>query len=152
MANRCDLRLIALAFFTFAGNVSSVRYLKIGVIHVSLSSSTTGSTSVALIDFSFSSSTNTCLLKCAKLVDAILHNCCRLNVKFMANETSNFPMLDMLIILTHISDRNQEIFTITKLPPQSPENSGPSSNSKSDNDWKNETSQRAFKDSTDMSK
>ncbi|GJY25605.1 hypothetical protein Tco_0400331, partial [Tanacetum coccineum] len=52
--------------------VSSVRYSKIGVIQVSPSSSTTASISTSLIDFYFSSSTNTCLLKCAKLVDAIL--------------------------------------------------------------------------------
>nr|GEU33647.1 hypothetical protein [Tanacetum cinerariifolium] len=43
MTNRCDLRLTALAFFTSAGMVSFVSF-----------------------------STNTCLLKCAKLVDAIL--------------------------------------------------------------------------------
>ncbi|GKE54056.1 ribonuclease H-like domain-containing protein [Tanacetum coccineum] len=42
------------------------------VQHVSPSSSTTANTSTALIDFSFSSSTRTCLLKCAKLVDVIL--------------------------------------------------------------------------------
>nr|GEX11333.1 hypothetical protein [Tanacetum cinerariifolium] len=42
--------------------VSSVRYLKIGAIQVSPSSSTTASISTSLIDFSFSSSTNTCLL------------------------------------------------------------------------------------------
>nr|GEX16079.1 transposase (putative), gypsy type [Tanacetum cinerariifolium]GEX37462.1 transposase (putative), gypsy type [Tanacetum cinerariifolium] len=52
--------------------VSFVRYLKIGVIYVSSSSSTTANTSTLLIDFSINSSTNTCLLKCAKLVDAIL--------------------------------------------------------------------------------
>ncbi|GJV70750.1 hypothetical protein Tco_1490745 [Tanacetum coccineum] len=52
--------------------ISFVRYSKIGVIHVSPSSSTTASTSISHIDFSFSSSTNTCLLKCAKLVDDIL--------------------------------------------------------------------------------
>nr|GEY44709.1 zf-CCHC domain-containing protein/DUF4219 domain-containing protein/UBN2 domain-containing protein [Tanacetum cinerariifolium] len=52
--------------------VSSVRYSKIGVIHVSPSSSTTASTSTSLIDFYFSSSTNNCLLMCAKLVDVIL--------------------------------------------------------------------------------
>ncbi|GKE56873.1 ribonuclease H-like domain-containing protein, partial [Tanacetum coccineum] len=42
------------------------------VQHVSPSSFTTANTSTALIDFSFSSSTRTCLLKCAKLVDVIL--------------------------------------------------------------------------------
>nr|GEZ15697.1 hypothetical protein [Tanacetum cinerariifolium] len=52
--------------------VSSLRYLKIGVIQVSSSSYTTASISTSLIDFSFNSSTITCLLKCAKLVDAIL--------------------------------------------------------------------------------
>ncbi|GJR22164.1 hypothetical protein Tco_0970691 [Tanacetum coccineum] len=36
------------------------------------SSSTTTSTSLSFMDFSFNSSTNTCLLRCAKLVDAIL--------------------------------------------------------------------------------
>ncbi|GJT17613.1 hypothetical protein Tco_0876319 [Tanacetum coccineum] len=74
MENRHDLRFIALAFFSSAGSFPSERYLKIGVIYVSPSSSTTAKTSAALMDFSFSSSTNTCLLKCAKLVDAILLN------------------------------------------------------------------------------
>ncbi|GKA71796.1 reverse transcriptase domain-containing protein [Tanacetum coccineum] len=74
MENCHDLRLTALAFFTFVGRVPYVRYLKIGVIHISPSSSTTANTSVALIDFSFSSSTSTCLRKCAKLVDTILLN------------------------------------------------------------------------------
>nr|GEW01826.1 reverse transcriptase domain-containing protein [Tanacetum cinerariifolium] len=48
------------------------RYLKIGVIQVSPSSSTTANISTSFMDFSFNSSTNTCLLKCAKLVEAIL--------------------------------------------------------------------------------
>nr|GEV03400.1 hypothetical protein [Tanacetum cinerariifolium] len=51
--------------------VSSLRYSKIGVIQISPSSSITASIYTSLIDFSFSSLTNTCLLKCAKLVDAI---------------------------------------------------------------------------------
>ncbi|GJY61370.1 hypothetical protein Tco_0462027 [Tanacetum coccineum] len=74
MANRCDLCLTALALFSSADRVSSVRYSKIGFIHVSPSSSTTASISASLIDFSLSSSTNTCLLKCAKLIDTILLN------------------------------------------------------------------------------
>ncbi|GKC63771.1 hypothetical protein Tco_1096369, partial [Tanacetum coccineum] len=68
--NRHDLRFTALAFFPSAGSVPSEWYLKMGVIHVSPSSSTTAKTSIALMDFSFSSSTSTYLLKCAKLVDA----------------------------------------------------------------------------------
>ncbi|GJZ88784.1 hypothetical protein Tco_0660566 [Tanacetum coccineum] len=72
--SRHDLRFTALAFFSYFGNVPSMRYLKMGVIHVSSSSSTTAKTSTALIDFSYSFSTSTCLLKCAKLVDAILLN------------------------------------------------------------------------------
>ncbi|GJR76188.1 hypothetical protein Tco_0088553 [Tanacetum coccineum] len=74
MENHHDLRLTALAFLASAGSVSFVRYLKIGVIHVSPSSSTTANTFVALIDFSFGSSTSTYLLKCAKLIDAIFLN------------------------------------------------------------------------------
>ncbi|GJT00492.1 hypothetical protein Tco_0821661 [Tanacetum coccineum] len=74
MENHHDLRLTALTFFTSAGSVPSMRYLKIGVIYVSPSFSTIANTSVVLMDFSFSSSTSTCLLKCAKLVDAILLN------------------------------------------------------------------------------
>nr|GEX07145.1 hypothetical protein [Tanacetum cinerariifolium] len=42
------------------------------IIHVSISSSTTANTSNSFIDFSLSSSTNTYLLRCAKLVDVIL--------------------------------------------------------------------------------
>nr|GEX52751.1 hypothetical protein [Tanacetum cinerariifolium] len=52
--------------------VSYKRYSKIGVIHVSSSSSTIANISTSLIDFSFNSSTNTCLLRCAKLMDTIL--------------------------------------------------------------------------------
>ncbi|GJV04576.1 hypothetical protein Tco_1338145 [Tanacetum coccineum] len=74
MENHHDLRLTALAFLASAGSVPFTRYLKIGVIHVSHSSSTTANTSVALIDFSFGSPTNTYLLKCAKLIDAIFLN------------------------------------------------------------------------------
>nr|GFA01600.1 hypothetical protein [Tanacetum cinerariifolium] len=54
--------------------VPSSRYLKIGAIQVSPSSSTTANISNAIMDFSFNSSTNTCLLKCVKLVEAILLN------------------------------------------------------------------------------
>nr|GFA45502.1 hypothetical protein [Tanacetum cinerariifolium] len=72
MANRHDLRLTALAFFTSAGRVPSSRYLKIRAIQVSPSSSTTANISTAIMDFSFNSSTNTCLLKCVKLAEAIL--------------------------------------------------------------------------------
>nr|GEX79175.1 integrase, catalytic region, zinc finger, CCHC-type, peptidase aspartic, catalytic [Tanacetum cinerariifolium] len=52
--------------------MSSVRYSWIGVTHVHPLSSTNVSTSISSIDFSFSSSTSTCLLRWAKLVDAIL--------------------------------------------------------------------------------
>nr|GEW14281.1 hypothetical protein [Tanacetum cinerariifolium] len=72
MANRQDLRLIALAFFTSVGKVPSARYLKRELIQVSPSSSTIANISISRMDFSFNSSTNTCLLKCAKLVEAIL--------------------------------------------------------------------------------
>nr|GEW80460.1 hypothetical protein [Tanacetum cinerariifolium] len=71
-ANRQDLCLIALAFFTSAGKVPSARYLKRGVIQVSPSSSTTNNISISPMDFSFSYSTSTCLLNCAKRVEAIL--------------------------------------------------------------------------------
>ncbi|GKE10162.1 hypothetical protein Tco_1413713 [Tanacetum coccineum] len=70
--NHCDLRLTTLAFFTSTSRVSSLRYSKIRGIQVSPSSSTTVIISTSLMDFSFNSSTNTCLLKCAKLVEAIL--------------------------------------------------------------------------------
>ncbi|GKB63918.1 hypothetical protein Tco_0920104, partial [Tanacetum coccineum] len=66
------LRRIDLAFFFSSGRISSMRYSWIGVIHVRPSSSTIASASFSSIDFSLSSSTSTCLLKWAKLVDAIL--------------------------------------------------------------------------------
>ncbi|GKA12659.1 ribonuclease H-like domain-containing protein [Tanacetum coccineum] len=66
------LRRMALAFLFSSGRISSMRYSWIGVIHVCPSSSTTASTSFSSIDFSLSSSTSTCLLRWAKLVDAIL--------------------------------------------------------------------------------
>ncbi|GKD31588.1 putative reverse transcriptase domain-containing protein, partial [Tanacetum coccineum] len=46
--------------------------IPLGVIHVFPSSSTTARISFSFMDFSFSSSTSTCLLRCARLVDAIL--------------------------------------------------------------------------------
>nr|GEY54959.1 reverse transcriptase domain-containing protein [Tanacetum cinerariifolium] len=88
-ANCQDLRLIALAFFTSTGKVPSVGYLKRGFIQVSPSSSTTANISTSLLDFSFSSSTGTCLLKALrgpelnytsmkKLVLALVHASTRL--------------------------------------------------------------------------
>nr|GEW01572.1 hypothetical protein [Tanacetum cinerariifolium] len=61
-----------LASLCMEGQVPSLRYLKIRVIQVSHSSSTTANISTSLMDFSCKSSSNTCLLKCAKLVEAIL--------------------------------------------------------------------------------
>ncbi|GKA20472.1 hypothetical protein Tco_0700461 [Tanacetum coccineum] len=66
------LILMVRAFFASAGSVSSVRYSNNGVIHEYHSSSTTARISPSLIDFSFKTSTKTCLVKWAKLVDAIL--------------------------------------------------------------------------------
>ncbi|GJW27369.1 hypothetical protein Tco_0041180 [Tanacetum coccineum] len=65
------LVLMARAFFASAGSVPSVRYSNNGVIHEYPSSSTTARIFLSSIDFSFRTSTMTCLVKWAKLVDAI---------------------------------------------------------------------------------
>ncbi|GJY70705.1 hypothetical protein Tco_0474408 [Tanacetum coccineum] len=67
-----DLLFTAQALFVSAGSVPSVRYSSSGVIHESPSSSTTTRISLSSIDFSFNTSTNTCLVKWAKLVYVIL--------------------------------------------------------------------------------
>ncbi|GJX97883.1 hypothetical protein Tco_0353681 [Tanacetum coccineum] len=85
MAKHCDFCLIDLAFSRFAGKVSLLRYSWIDVIQESPSSSTTESTSTSFTDFSFNSSTSTCLLRCAKLVDAILLSASALFVSLFQN-------------------------------------------------------------------
>nr|GEZ42609.1 hypothetical protein [Tanacetum cinerariifolium] len=67
-----ELGMLLLTSLRLYAWVPSSRYLKIGVIQVSPSSFITANISTSLMDFSFNSSTNTCLLKCAKLVEAIL--------------------------------------------------------------------------------
>ncbi|GKB20081.1 hypothetical protein Tco_0854004 [Tanacetum coccineum] len=61
-----------LASFLSSRRVLSVKYSIVGVIYVIPSSFTTVVTSFSCMDVSFSILTNTCLDKCAKLVDAIL--------------------------------------------------------------------------------
>ncbi|GJX38765.1 gypsy type transposase [Tanacetum coccineum] len=72
MAYCLALVLMARAFFASTGSVPSVRYSNNGVIHEYPSSSTTARIFLSSIDFSFRTITMTCLVKWAKLVDAIL--------------------------------------------------------------------------------
>nr|GEU73691.1 hypothetical protein [Tanacetum cinerariifolium] len=72
---RCSQRtweVSSIQLLLLASSLALIPSLKLWVIHVFPSSSTAANTSNSFIDFSFSSSTNTCLLRCAKLVDAIL--------------------------------------------------------------------------------
>nr|GEW44561.1 hypothetical protein [Tanacetum cinerariifolium] len=74
MVYRLALILIARAFFVSAGRVPFVRYSTSCVLQQYPSSSITAKISLSSIDFLFSVSTKTCLVRWAKLMDAILLN------------------------------------------------------------------------------
>ncbi|GKB43771.1 hypothetical protein Tco_0888713 [Tanacetum coccineum] len=74
MENRHDLRFTALAFFLSAGSVPSMRYLRMGISPSPISFLSLFQSLQLHYGLFLCFSTSTCLLKCAKLIDAILLN------------------------------------------------------------------------------
>ncbi|GJS10140.1 hypothetical protein Tco_0366936, partial [Tanacetum coccineum] len=74
-----DFILTLCAFFVYAGSVPFVRYSSNGVVQQYPSSSTMAKTSLSSIDFSFSTSTKTCLVRMSPAPDPSRHEATSVN-------------------------------------------------------------------------